>query len=634
LSIHDILRKYWGYSAFRPLQEDIINSVLEGRDTLALLPTGGGKSVCFQVPALVMDGLCIVVTPLIALMRDQVESLRRKGIKAAAIHSGMHSSEIEMVINNSIYGELKFLYLSPERLQSQSFQENAGRMKVALLAVDEAHCISQWGYDFRPPYLKIAELRVFFPSVPVLALTATATPPVVKDIQDQLRFRAANVFQSSFERSNLTYFVFKEEDKFGRLLKIVSKVKGTGIVYVRNRRKSREISDFLNKNNISADYYHAGLDTSVRDKKQDAWITGKKKVIVATNAFGMGIDKPDVRFVVHMDLTESLEAYFQEAGRAGRDGRRSYAVLLFNDGDVADALHNLSLSYPQPKKIKTVYQSLGNYFQLPVGSGKDQDFEFDISEFCRAFKFDTITAYNSLKFLEKEGYILMNEAIDEPSKVYFKAGRESLHAFQVEHAGMDGFIKTLLRSYSGLFSDFVKISESELSRRTGLSKEETIRYLLQLNNAGMIMYFPSRGKPLIHFTEARLDTGNILLSDKNFKDRKRAATDRLDAVIGYATGQTVCRSQYLLGYFGEVHGNRCNRCDTCIGQHKSGLKEADFEEVISRIKPVLLQKHCTISELIETTPGLSEDKAVKVIQWLLDNDRISTDEEKRFKWNK
>ncbi|MCX6235149.1 MAG: RecQ family ATP-dependent DNA helicase [Bacteroidetes bacterium] len=634
LSIHDILRNYWGYASFRPLQEEIINSVLEGKDTLALLPTGGGKSVCFQVPALAIEGMCLVITPLIALMRDQVENLRRKGIKAAAIHSGMHSSEIDVVLNNCIYGNMKFLYLSPERIQSEAFQVNLHRMKVTLLAIDEAHCISQWGYDFRPPYLKIAVLREFFPASPVLALTATATVPVVKDIQDKLKFRTENVFQGSFERSNLVYFVFKEEDKYGRLLKITKKVRGSGIVYVRNRRKTKEISDLLNKNQVTADFYHAGLDTSVRDKKQDAWIAGKNRVIVATNAFGMGIDKPDVRFVVHMDITDSIEAYFQEAGRAGRDGKKSYAVLLFNESDLSDARHNLSLTYPLPKTIKAVYHALGNYFQLPAGSGKDQVFEFELSEFCRNYKFDAVTVYNSLKFLEKEGYILLNETLNEPSKVYIRAGREALYQYQVEHALLDNFIKTLLRSYGGLFSDFVKISESELARRSGQSKENTVHYLDEMYHAGLISYVHQTTKPQIIFTDHRLDSLHVIISDKNYNDRKKSAQRRLDAVMGYLKNISLCRSQQLIAYFGETQGRPCGSCDVCIGHHKTGVSEEDFEQVVTRIKPHLLRRFCTLEELVDASGGLKENTVLDVVRWLLDNEQVIKDPENRYMWHK
>jgi len=407
MEIHQILLKYWGYNSFRPMQEEIILSVLGGKDTLALLPTGGGKSICFQVPTLTREGLCIVVTPLIALMKDQVENLKKKGIKASAIYSGMTKNEIEVVISNAVTGSLQFLYLSPERLETEIITMNIERMNISLIAVDEAHCISQWGYDFRPSYLKIAEIRKYLPLVPILALTATATTNVVEDIQNQLLFKSPNVFQQSFERKNLTYIVQKEEDKFNRLLKIIHRIPGSGIIYMRSRNKTQEIALFLKSKNISADFYHAGLEMKVRSKKQEAWMKGFVRIMVATNAFGMGIDKPDVRFVVHMDVPDSLEAYFQEAGRGGRDGQRSYAALLFDDADIIDSQQKLKMQFPPIKAIQQVYHALGSHFQLAIGSGKDTAFEFDINHFSTKYNFKSRPTLNAIKLLEKDGYLLL-----------------------------------------------------------------------------------------------------------------------------------------------------------------------------------------------------------------------------------
>ena len=633
-ALEEILMKYWGYPSFRPLQKDIILSVLAGRDTLALLPTGGGKSVCFQVPALAVKGLCLVITPLIALMRDQVEHLRTKGVKAAAIHSGMPQGEAEIVINNAVYGDLKLLYLSPERLQSEIFRENLRKMKVGLIAVDESHCISQWGYDFRPPYLQIAEIREFFPGVPVVALTATATPPVVKDIQDKLRFRAGNIFRSSFRRENLTYMVIKEEDKFGRLLKIAGRIKGTGIVYMRNRRKTREIATFLSKNGITADFYHAGLDQRVRDARQDAWLRGACRVIVATNAFGMGIDKPDVRLVVHMDIPDSLEAYFQEAGRGGRDGKPSFAVMLFNESDIADARHNMARSFPSPATIKTVYQALGNYFQLPVGSGKDQDFDFEISEFSRNFKLDPVTVHNSLKFLEKEGYLVTTEALHEPSKLHIIADRGVLYDFQLRNAAMDSFIKVILRSYGGLFNDFVPINEQELAYRSALTKEEAVANIAHLHRLGLVEYVPQKDKPRVIFTEARLDERHVIISDRHYKERKEQASARLNDVIEYATSTASCRSQSLLAYFGESQSGPCGKCDVCIEQHKRKVNEREFERLKIMVQTLLQKKVPTIYEVVDSLQEHDEDKVLAVVQWLLDHGMIIKDERNRLKWKK
>jgi len=432
---------------------------MEGKDTLALLPTGGGKSICFQVPTMMMEGLCIVVTPLIALMKDQTENLKRKGIKAVAVYSGMHRDEIELAINNSIYGDVKFLYLSPERLETDLIKLNIERMKVCLMAVDEAHCISQWGYDFRPAYMKITEFRHYLPRVPVLALTATATAKVATDIQEKLSFPKPNLFQQSFERKNLAYVVLKEEDKLKRLIKIANNLKGSGIVYLRSRSKTKNIAEFLQKNNISAGFYHAGLDRTSRDSRQNAWMKGDMRVMVATNAFGMGIDKSNVRFVVHLDIPDNPESYFQEAGRAGRDGKPSYSVLLFEKADINELENSIKTKFPEIKTIRQVYQALGNFLQLPVGAGKDVSFEFDFSAFCHQYNFNQQIAYNSLKYLEKEGYLMLLEFTDADSKLFIKASREDLYKFQVENVKSEKFIKTIVRSYSGLVTEFVRINE-------------------------------------------------------------------------------------------------------------------------------------------------------------------------------
>lgn len=632
MQIKDILIKYWGYSSFRPLQEDIINSVLEGKDTLALLPTGGGKSICFQVPAMTKKGICIVITPLIALMKDQVENLKRKGIKAVAIYSGMHTNEINIAFNNCINGSVKFLYISPERLETNSLRENIKKMNVNLLSVDEAHCISQWGYDFRPTYLKIADIRQFIPDVPVLALTATATKEVVKDIQQKLLFKEENVFQTSFERKNLIYVVLKEENKLMRLLKIFRNVKGTGIVYVRNRRKTHEISDFLNKNNINSDYYHAGLDTKLRDKKQKAWMDGTKRIIVSTNAFGMGIDKPNVRSVVHLDLPDSIESYFQEAGRAGRDGNRAYAVLLYNEADIINAKRNILTRYPDIQTIKTIYQALGNYFQLAVGSGKDISFDFDISDFCNNYKFKTLIVYNSLKFLEKEGYIILNEAFNTPSRINIKINKEDLYRFQVENKYYDDFIKVILRSYSGVFNDFIKINENEIARRANIKNDAVVKHLKKLHKLGIITYVPQKDKPQIIFCKARVNKKDLYISKINYKDRKNAAYKRLNAIINYANSTHKCRSQLLLEYFGEKNSKRCGKCDVCIKRNKINLSELEFDIVVKQIKPFLKINSYTVEEITNKVKNINEDKIIKVLQWLLDNDKIHFDKNKKLYW--
>jgi ATP-dependent DNA helicase RecQ len=632
LNINDILKSYWGYERFRPLQEEIIRSVLAGHDTLALLPTGGGKSVCFQVPAMAREGICLVITPLIALMKDQVENLKKKGIKASAIFSGMNRSEIELVVDNCLFGQTKFLYVSPERLKAASFLEAMKRMNVSLIAVDEAHCISQWGYDFRPPYLEIARIRDFFPGIPVLALTATATPEVVKDIQDKLHFRKQNVYQRSFERKNLVYIVFREEDKLGRLLRIVHNLKGTGIVYVRNRRKTREISDFLIKNGISSGYYHAGLEIRERETRQNEWVNGKIQVIVATNAFGMGIDKPDVRFVVHLDLADSIEAYFQEAGRAGRDEKEAYAVILYNQSDLADVQNNFLNSYPEPSVISNVYQLLGNYLQVPVGSGADQSFDFEIAGFCHTYNLKQITVYNSLVFLEREGYVSMNEALQTTAHLIIKVTPELLHGYQVANPAFEPLIKVLLRSYSGIFSDFIRIDESEIGRRADLPKGKVFRYLEHMHNSNVLTYIPRKDKPQLVFSQPRLERKQVGLSAVVYHQRKENARKRLDAVVRYVTSDTQCRSIQLLSYFGDRKGSACGRCDVCLATKSSSSAGDLTGEMVNRIRPLLEKGFVTIHELAQEVGNMNEEHLVGILRWLLENGKIETDCKQRYRW--
>ncbi|MBN2174930.1 MAG: RecQ family ATP-dependent DNA helicase [Bacteroidales bacterium] len=632
MDIHQILLKYWGFISFRPMQEDIIRSVLNGNDTLALLPTGGGKSICFQVPAMTIEGLCIVVTPLIALMRDQVENLKKKGIDAVAIYSGMHPYEMEVAINNCIFNKKKFLYCSPERLETDLIRLNIERMGVNLVAVDEAHCISQWGYDFRPSYLKIAEIRQYLPDVPFLALTATATPKVVDDIQEKLNFKKKNFFQQSFERKNLTYVVQLEEDKLKRLLKVATNLKGSGIVYVRNRKKTVEISDFLNKNSIRSDFYHAGLDNRQRAIKQTAWMKGETRVMVSTNAFGMGIDKPNVRFVAHMDLTDSLEAYFQEAGRGGRDGKSAYAVLLFEKADIMDAEKFLESRFPDIQTIRNVYQSLGSINQLAIGSGKDVTIDFDLYAFCSQFNFNQTDVIHSLGFLEKEGYLLLQDVTNAESKIHFKTSKEDLYKFQVEHARFDKFIKVLLRSYSGLFTEFVKINESEIAKRSELKIEEVKKLLFALDKFDIISYLSGKSQPQIVYLTERLDAGNIRISAEHYLDRKKEAQIRLQSVIQYITNDSKCRSRQLLEYFGENDSRRCGRCDVCIERNKIELNELEFDTVVDQIKPFLLSSSLTVEEVTGLVRSVNEGKVIRVIQWLLDNEKVVYDEERKLRW--
>ncbi len=632
--IRNILIRYWGHSSFRPLQEEIIQSVMEGRDTLALLPTGGGKSVCFQVPALAMEGLCLVITPLIALMKDQVENLRRKGIKADAVYSGMHRREIQIIFDNCVFGQVKFLYLSPERLVTDQFRMVVQKLKVCLLAVDEAHCVSQWGYDFRPPYLQIAEIRQFLPKVPVLALTATATPEVIGDIQKRLGFIRENVFRKSFERKNLTYVLVKEEDKLGRLLRIVKKVPGPGIVYARNRKKTVDTAAFLNRNGIRADFYHAGLEMAQRSRKQDEWLREETRIMVATNAFGMGIDKPNVRLVVHLDLPDSLEAYFQEAGRGGRDEKRSYAALLYHESDLVRLQENLEMEYPPVDRIKDVYHALGNHFQLPVGSGKDESFEFEIYAFARNFGFNPAIVFNSLKFLEREGYLFLNEGMESPSRIHLEASREDIYRFQVENKSYDGFIKLLLRSYSGVFTEFVAIYEEELARRASMKEIEVSAMLRNLQKHGILSYSPRPLKPRIVFTTERLDRPNLQISAEHYHDRKKMARARMESVMAYATTEDVCRSQLLLHYFGEDKAPRCGRCDVCLERNKMKLNELEFDQISRQIRDLLKEGPKTLPELSFGRSSYPEDHILQVLRWLVDKGTVTRDEQQRYELKK
>lgn len=617
-TIHQILTRYWGYTHFRSLQEEIITSVLDGNDTLALMPTGGGKSICYQVPALHMEGICLVISPLIALMKDQVDALNEKGIKAIAINSLMNWREVETAIENCVYGDYKFLYVSPERLTMDSFRNQLERMSVNLIAVDEAHCISQWGYDFRPPYLKIAEIRELFPEVPVLALTATATPHVVQDIQDKLAFRKPNVLSKSFERKNLAYVVLQEEDKYKRLLKVVTNVRGSGIVYVRSRRMTSEISAFLRKHNINADYYHAGLDAQERAQKQNDWMNSNSAVMVCTNAFGMGIDKPNVRYVVHVDVPDSLEAYFQEAGRAGRDGEKSYAVLLTNKSDQLDFERRVEFSFPAKDEIKKVYRALANHFHVAYGAGEGVFHSLDIQEFCHDFNFTPAIAYNSIKFLEREGYLITTEAFDIPSRVMITANKEELYKMQVQNKALDNFIKLLLRSYPGLFDNYIKINEIDIAKRAQTSVDMVVKSLDRLHKLEILDYIPKTGLPQISFTRGRLPDNELTISAQNYDQRKAITVERMQAVTNYISTNDTCRSQMLLEYFGEKTESRCGQCDVCLERNKLDLNDLQYEELEQLIKEKLWEKPLTVDELMQDIDWQHEEKVLKMIQLLVD----------------
>ena len=562
--IHGILKQYWGYDSFRPMQEDIINSALQKKDTLALMPTGGGKSICFQVPAMATDGLCLVVSPLIALIKDQVQNLNSKGIKALAVYSGMSYQQIDIALDNAIYGDFKFLYVSPERLHTPLFKERVRRMQINYLVVDEAHCISQWGYDFRPAYLEIKEIKNIIGNVPVIALTATATKSVAEDIMRILGFEEKNVISSGFERKNLSYVVRNVDDKFGNMLKVCNGVPGTGIIYVRERKRCEEISSFLRQNGITADFYHAGLSKELRNAKQDAWKNDKIRVIVATNAFGMGIDKPDVRFVVHYDLPDSLEAYFQEAGRAGRDGKRSYATLLWNSTDISRLRQIHTISFPDIQYIKDVYQKVFIYLNIPYEEGRDTVSKFNLIEFSKKFSLNSVSAYYAIKYLEQEGYWELTDEMDNPSKIMFIVGRDELYKVQIDNPELDKFIKSVLRIYTALFSRITPIDEEYIARCTMDSVMGVKEKLKQLSKLRIIKYIPKVRTPLIIMNTERLVEANLYISQKRYEERKGMFQKRIESIISYVKETGECRSRMLIDYFGQPAENDCGICDVCL----------------------------------------------------------------------
>ncbi len=612
---HHILQQYWGYSAFRPLQEDIIQSVADGQDTLGLMPTGGGKSLTFQVPALAKEGTCIVITPLIALMKDQVENLKKKEIKAAAIHSGLTRDEINILLDNCIFGGTKFLYVSPERLASDLFQEKIQQMHVNLLAVDEAHCISQWGYDFRPSYLKIAEVRELLPDTPVLALTATATPEVVDDIQERLLFKKKNLFQKSFKRDNLVYVVRQTEDKEEQLLNIINKVPGSAVVYVRNRKKTQEYAELLVQKGISASSFHAGMPQEAKDLRQKRWTDGEIRVIVSTNAFGMGIDKPDVRLVVHMDAPDSLEAYFQEAGRAGRDGKKAFAVLLWSNNDKMRLKRSVAVSFPEKEKILAVYKALGNFLQVAVGSGYGMVYDFNLALFCKNYRMNLMTVFNSLKILQRAGYIEFTEELQLSAKVHFIMRRDDLYKFQVANEDFDRFIKLLLRSYTGLFTEYIPINEELLAKRMNVSRDTIYQYLVKLSQLRVIKYIPQKKTPLISYTTSREDDKYIELRKEVYKDRKDKYEQRIQSVIEYGTLHHICRSKQLIRYFGQQGGDNCGMCDVCQDMKKTELPITTFEDIQEQIIQELSQHALTYDQLLLKL-NIKQDNFTKVLRWM------------------
>lgn len=595
---------------------------MDGRDTLALMPTGGGKSITFQVPALTQEGICLVITPLIALMKDQVENLNARGIKAIALHSGLTYDEINVALENAIYGDYKFLYISPERIDTEIFQVRLEKMKVNLVAIDESHCISQWGYDFRPAYLKIARVRKLIPNVPFLALTATATPEVVDDIQEKLKFRAKNVLQKSFERKNLVYYVHYTENKIKATHEIINSIRGTGVIYVRSRKKTQEIAIQLKKAGVSADFYHAGLDSATRERKQDDWKNNLTRIIVSTNAFGMGIDKPDVRFVIHMDLPDSLEEYFQEAGRGGRDGKKAFAVLLYNVSDKVNIKKRLTSNFPEIQFVKNVYQAVCNFFRIPYEGGRGTVHDFNLIEFCQTYSFNSVQAFNALKILEKEGYILLTDEANNPSRVHFLVNRDDLYKFQVSNVKFDGFIKLLLRSYSGLFNDYVKVDEATLAKKSGIAIEDVYNYLNKLKSLRIINYIPQKKSALLVFTEERIHDKSVIISKENYKFRKERYAIRIQNVLDYAEEKNTCRSQFLLNYFGQKGHTRCGQCDICKKMNELGLSNYEFNTIKDEVVKLLNSAELTLEETLKKLPA-DREKTIRVIRWMIDNEMVT-----------
>lgn len=616
----EILKQYWGYDSFRDLQEEIITSIGEGKDTLGLMPTGGGKSITFQVPALAQEGICIVITPLIALMKDQVQNLRKRGIKALAIYSGMTRQEILTALENCIFGNYKFLYISPERLDTDIFRTKLRSMKVSMITVDESHCISQWGYDFRPAYLKIAEIRTLLPGIPVLALTATATPEVVKDIQARLDFREENVFRMSFERKNLAYIVRQTDNKTQELLHILRKIPGSAIIYVRNRRRTKEITELLVNEDITADFYHAGLDNAVKDLRQKRWQSGEVRVMVATNAFGMGIDKPDVRIVLHLDLPDSLEAYFQEAGRAGRDGEKAYAVILYTKTDRTTLHRRVVDTFPDKEYILNVYEHLQYYYQMAMGDGFQCVREFNLEEFCRKFKYFPVPVDSALKILTQAGYLEYTDEQDNASRILFTIRRDELYKLREMGTEAEALIQTILRSYTGVFTDYAYISEATLSIRTGLTREQIYNILVTLTKRRIVDYIPHKKTPYIIYTCERQELRFVHIPPSVYEERKARYEARIKAMEEYVTSENVCRSRMLLRYFGEKNEHNCGQCDVCLSHRATDAlteNSFDFEELKKKISELLTQKPLTPIEIADKIEAEKESIS-EVIQYLLE----------------
>lgn len=626
MTYKEILKQYWNYDNFRGIQEEIIESIGKGHDTLGLMPTGGGKSITFQVPALAQLGLCLVITPLIALMKDQVRNLRDRGIKALAVYSGMTREEIVVALENCIFGDYKFLYISPERLDTDIFRAKLRNMKINMITVDESHCISQWGYDFRPAYLKISEIRELLPTVPVLALTATATPEVVKDIQTKLGFREdSRIFRMSFERKNLAYIVRNTESKQEELLHILNSVSGSAIVYTRNRKRTREVAELLVNNEITATFYHAGLNNDVKDQRQRSWLSGESRVMVATNAFGMGIDKPDVRLVIHVDLPDSPEAYFQEAGRAGRDGQKAYAVLLYAKSDKATLSKRITDTFPDKEYIRKVYEDVNYYFQMAMGDGLGCTFAFNLDEFCRNFKHFPVQADSALKILTRAGYLEYTDEQDNASRILFTIHRDELYKLRETDPETEKLINVILRSYTGLFTDYAYINEDSLAIRSGLTRQRIYEILLMLTRRHILHYIPRKKTPYIIYTRERQEAGRLAITRDIYEERKESYITRIKAMTEYATAEDKCRSRMLLRYFGEKNEHNCGLCDVCLSKHHSGMKLGEFQEMENQIREQLETSPLSAATLLNRING-EREKAERVLSYLLSEEIIQSND--------
>jgi len=627
MTTHEILKQHWGFDSFRPLQEDIINSILSHNDTLAIMPTGGGKSLCYQLPALAKEGLCLVISPLIALMKDQVENLRKKNITAFAIYSGMSRKEVINTLKTATESNCKFLYVSPERLETNLFKEYLPAIDINLVAVDEAHCISQWGYDFRPPYLRIAALREELAGIPVLALTASATPEVQADICDKLGFKEKKIFRQSFARPNLSYSVFKVDSKINKIVEILTKVPGTGIVYCKSRKRTKEISELLRLQNISSDFYHAGLSADERTRKQEDWIKNKLRVIVCTNAFGMGIDKPDVRTVVHADVPDCLENYYQEAGRAGRDGKKSYAVLLYDDSDLTELNELPAIRFPSLETIREIYNNAANYLQIPSGSGDGEYFDFDITDFVKKFRSNSHAAVYSLKALEQDGWLSFNEQVFVPSTIYFTTNKNYLYQFENDHPESEPLIKTLLRTYDGIFDFPAIISETVIANLLKKDKEEIKKDLLQLQHYAIIQYSPQKDSPQLIFLKNRVKTEDLFINLSKYEERKKRYIARVDKMIRYTAETKECRSKITANYFGDMKIEDCGICDNCLRKKETALTQEEFKKIHFRIIEIMNKESISAKELLFQLTGVKKEKAWKVLDSLQAENKIAIDHE-------